>query len=156
MEHTEWPKGSQASCGVLRGDPGLLSRPHRKIRASSHNDGGISWFFPSCCPTCVFFLSCGRKPWVPSTCVSELRELLKCLRKPGIPWSWEGPLGTPLGLVQWKRASSWVEVGNSAFLSISDFDCRVSAELEQESQTPFCVKERNSAFFSCCLQGDSH
>ena len=25
--------------------------------------------------------------------------------KSGVLWSWEGPLGTPLGLVQWKRAS---------------------------------------------------
>ena len=100
------------------------------------------------------FLSCGRKPWVPSTCVSELRELLKCLRKPGIPWSGEGPLETPLGLVQWKRASSWVEVGNSAFLSISDFDCRVSAELEQESQASSCVEEWNSTFLSSCSWHD--
>ena len=26
-------------------------------------------------------------------------------------WRWEGPLGTPLGLVHWKRASSPVEAG---------------------------------------------
>ena len=26
-EPIEWPKGDQASCGVLRGDTGLLSRP---------------------------------------------------------------------------------------------------------------------------------
>ena len=48
LEPTEWPKGSQASCGVLREDSGLLSRPCRKRRASSHNDGRISWFFTSC------------------------------------------------------------------------------------------------------------
>ena len=34
-------------------------------------------------------------------------------------WWWEGPLGTPLGLVHWKRASSPVEAGTSGFL------CRV-------------------------------
>ena len=28
-------------------------------------------------------------------------------------WRWEGPLGTPLGLVHWKRASSPVEAGTS-------------------------------------------
>ena len=33
---------------------------------------------------------------------------------------------------QWKRASSRVEEGISGFLSISDFNRRVSAELEQE------------------------
>ena len=45
VEPTEWPKGSQASCGVLREDLGLLSRPCRKRRASSRDDGQISWFF---------------------------------------------------------------------------------------------------------------
>ena len=48
LEPTEWPKGSQASCGVLREDSGLLYRPCRKRRASSRDDGGISWFFWSC------------------------------------------------------------------------------------------------------------
>ena len=28
-------------------------------------------------------------------------------------WRWEGPLGTPLGLVRWKRASSPVEAGTA-------------------------------------------
>ena len=45
LEPNEWPKGSQASCGVLREDSGLLSRPCRNRRASSRDDGGISWFF---------------------------------------------------------------------------------------------------------------
>ena len=44
----EWPKWSQASYGVLRGNSGLLSRPSRKRRASSHDEKGISWFFSSC------------------------------------------------------------------------------------------------------------
>ena len=48
LEPTGWPKGSQASCGVLREDSGLLSRPCEKRRASSHDHGGISWFFSSC------------------------------------------------------------------------------------------------------------
>ena len=29
---------------------------------------------------------------------------------------WEGPLGTPLGLVHWKRASSPVEAGTTGYL----------------------------------------
>ena len=41
------------------------------------------------------------------------------------------------------------------FLSISDFDCRVFAELEQESQASSCTEERNSAFLSSCSRGDS-
>ena len=48
LEPFEWPKGSQASYGVLRGNSGLLSRPCRKRRASSRDDGGIAWFFSSC------------------------------------------------------------------------------------------------------------
>ena len=48
LQPIEWPKGSQASCGVLREDSGLLSRSCRKRKASSHIDGGISWFFSIC------------------------------------------------------------------------------------------------------------
>ena len=44
------------------------------------------------------------------------------------------PLGTPLGLSQWKRGSSRGEAGTSDFLSVSDSDIRVPAELGQESQ----------------------
>ena len=128
LELIELPKGSQASCGVLREGSRLLSRPCRKRRALSHNDGGISWFFSTWGTTCWVslelrqgtqrassvapgksslhstcegergivleswqgnrasicveggisrsFLSCSRKPWVPSTCDSDLRELL--------------------------------------------------------------------------------
>ena len=52
------------------------------------------------------------------------------------------------------RASSQVEVETSGFLSISDFDRRVSAELEQESQASSCVEEWNSTCLSRCSQGD--
>ena len=48
LEPFEWPKGSQASCGVLRGNSGLLSRPCRKRMASTCDNGGFSWFFSSC------------------------------------------------------------------------------------------------------------
>jgi len=52
------------------------------------------------------------------------------------------------------RASSPVEAGTSGFLFISDFDLRVSAELEQESQASSCVEEWNSACLSSCSWGD--
>ena len=45
-----------------------------------------------------------------------------------------GPLGSPLGMAQWKRASPRGEAGTSGFLSVSDSDRRVTAELGQESQ----------------------
>ena len=60
LEPTEWPKGSQASCGVLRKYSGLLSRPCRRRRASSHDDGVISWFFLSCDATCGVSLELRR------------------------------------------------------------------------------------------------
>ena len=208
MEPTEWPKGSHASCGVLRGDSGLLSRPWRKRRSSSRDARGISWFFSNCIVTCgvsfelqwgtqgvspvaprksnldsscegmggialesrqgnrasgpvekgisLSFLSCSKKPWVPSTCDGDLSELLM------VPMGSQESCGVGRGLsgLHWgwcnERGLTRVEARTSGFLSISDVDRRVSAELEQESQTPFCVKERNPAFFSCCLQGDSH
>ena len=52
------------------------------------------------------------------------------------------------------RASSRVEVGTSGFLSISDYDRRVSAELEHESQALSCVEEWNSTCLSSCSRGD--
>ena len=57
LETIEWPKGSQTSCGVLRDNSGLLSRPCRKRRASSRDDGGLSLFFSSCGTTCGFLWS---------------------------------------------------------------------------------------------------
>ena len=65
-------------------------------------------------------------------------------------WRWEGPLGTPLGLVHWKRASSAVEAGTSGFLSISDSDRKVLADLGQESQASSWVEAWNSACLSRC------
>ena len=51
-------------------------------------------------------------------------------------------------------AAFQVEAGTSGFLSISDTDCRVSAELEEESQASSCVDEWNSACLSSCSRGD--
>ena len=51
-------------------------------------------------------------------------------------WRWEG---------HWKRASSPVEAGTSGFLSISDSDRRVLAELGQESQSSTWIEAWNSA-----------
>ena len=33
-------------------------------------------------------------------------------------WRWEGHLGTPLGLVHWKRASSPVEAGTGTVIQV--------------------------------------
>ena len=50
-------------------------------------------------------------------------------------------------------ASSRVEAGTSGFLSISDIDFGVSAELEQESQASPCVEVRNPTCLSSCSWG---
>ena len=45
---------------------------------------------------------------------------------------WGRPSPESLGLVEWKWAASRVEAVNSGFLSISDFDHRVPAELGKD------------------------
>ena len=52
-----------------------------------------------------------------------------------------GPLGTPLGLAQRKRASPRGKAGTSGFLCVSDSDRRVPAELGQESQASSCLRK---------------
>ena len=67
LEPFEWPKGSQAYYGVLRGNSGLLFRPWRKRRASFGSDVGISWIFLICGGSLGFLLSYDeeiRKPLV--------------------------------------------------------------------------------------------
>ena len=66
LEPREWPKGSQASCGLWREDSGWLSRHCRKGRPSSCDDGGVSWFFSSC----------GASMGFPTRVNGELREPL--------------------------------------------------------------------------------
>ena len=59
-----------------------------------------------------------------------------------------GPLGTPLGLAQLKRASPRGEAGTSGFLSVSDCDRRVPAGLGQESQASSRGEAKDSALLS--------
>ena len=92
---------------------------------------------------------------VPLTCTRPQGASQGASEKSGILWSWKGTLGTLLGLVQWKRASSRVEAGTSGFLSISDSDRRVPAELGQEWQASSCVEAWNSACRSNCSRGDT-
>ena len=47
--------------------------------------------------------------------IKVIRLLMVALRSQG-NWRWEGALGTPLGLVHWKRASSPVEAGTAGYL----------------------------------------
>ena len=67
---------------------------------------------------------------------------------------WDRPSPESLGLVEWKWAASRVAAVNLGFLSISDFDHRVPAELGQESQAFSCVEEWNSAYLSSSSRDD--
>ena len=206
LEPTGWTKGSQASCGIWRRDSGLLSRPCRKRRPSSRDEGGVPGFF-LIGGASVGFLTrydgelreplvghqgsqvsmrgasgsasllsshdrgigpqdalkkdspglsrvVAGNPGVPQLVSVTSGSSPGASEKSGIVWIWEGPLGTPLGLVQWKRASSPVEAGTSGFLSISDSDRRVPAELGQESQASSWVEAWNSTCLSRCSRGD--
>ena len=64
------------------------------------------------------------------------------------------PIGTPLGLAQWKRASPQGEEGSPGFLSVSDSDRRVPAELGKESPASSCLR-KGSPLASRVVQGVS-
>ena len=65
----------------------------------------------------------------------------------------EGPLGIPLRSVQWKRASSPVEVETSGFLSCSDVNLGVCLQFQTGSQASTCVEAWNFTFPSSCKRG---
>ena len=73
------------------------------MRPSTLDDGGISGLFSSGGPSVRFLTRYD----------GEVSEPL--VGRQG-NWRWEGPLGTPLGLVHWKRASSPVEAGTAGYL----------------------------------------
>ena len=104
----EWPKGSQASFGVLRRDSRLLSRPCRKRRASSLDDGGISWFFSSCDMTCGVSLDLRWGTQIASS-VAPVKSSLHS--------SWERERGIALESWHGNLASRHVEEGISRSFS---------------------------------------
>ena len=113
-------------------------------QASNRMERGISRCFSSCSRKCVHSFELPRGPQGTSHCAYW---------KPGILSNCEGPLRIPLGLVQWRRASSPVEVGTSGFLSCSDVDLGVCLPFQTGSQVLNCVKAWNSALLSSCKRG---
>ena len=92
-------------------------------------------------------MGCSRKPWVPSTCASDLRKLLSVpLRSQGhcgvgrglseLHWVWCNGRGPHDKLRQEPQGSS-----PGFECAGSDSDRRVPAELGQESQASSCVEE---------------
>ena len=139
-----WHHGSPVSIRVAKGIAALLSSHGRGIRAQDALKGesrGLSRVLAG-------------NPVFPGLVTVTSGSFSGCLLEVWNTVELGGALGTPLGLVQWTRASSRVEVGTSGFLTISDFDCRVSVELEQESQASSCVEEWNSLCLSSCSRGD--
>ena len=102
LEPFEWPKGSQASYVVLRGNSGLLSRPCRKRRASSGDDRGISWFFSRCGGKFGFSLELQRGTQGASLVASRKSSFHLC---------WEGKCGIALKSPQGNPASICTEGG---------------------------------------------
>ena len=86
-----------------------------------------------------FAWRCGRKLRVPFELPVDLGDCSYFLREFRSPLALRGPLRDSSRIAAgMNKASSRDEAGNSVFLSISDFDRRVSAELNQESQASFC------------------
>ena len=93
---------------VVRGSPSLFSSHGRGIGPEDvlkKDSRGLSW---------VAAGNPGFHRLVPVTSGS----FSACLWEVRVTVGWEGPLGTPLGLVQWKRASWQVEAGTTGFLCL--------------------------------------
>ena len=100
-----------------------------------------------------FACSCVRKLRVLLELPVDLRDRSCFLREVRAALALRGPRWDSSPITAGvNRASSQDEAGTSVFLSISDFDCRVSAELEQESQASSCDK-RGTPLASCIVHG---
>ena len=129
----------------LQGKRGLSLETLQHKRVSSSMQVRIS----------SFAWSCGGKLRVPLELPVDLGDHSFFFRKVRSPLALQVPHQDSSHIsVGMNRASSQDEAGTSAFLSISDLDRRVSAELEQESQASSCVEKWNSAFLSSCSRGD--
>ena len=86
-----------------------------------------------------FAWNCGRKLRVPLELPVDLGDPSFYLREVRSPLALEGPPGDSSRITAGNnRASSRDEAGTSVLVSISDFDRRVSTELEQEIQASSC------------------
>ena len=121
--------GSPVSIPVVRGSSGLLSSHCRGIRLQF----ALKW--ESRGPSRVGAGNFGFPPVATVTSGS----FSWCQWKSGILSGCEGPLGIPLGSLQWKRVSFSVEAGTSVFLSCSDVDLGVCLQFQTGNQVLTCV-----------------
>ena len=129
------------SCGVLRWDSGLLSNSCRKRRASSRDDGGISWVF----------LSCGKMSGVSL----ELRQRTQGASdvgpgKTSLHSSCQGELWIALKSLQGKQSSYRLVSRNSVFLSSGNRVFGVAFKFYLVNQASSQVEAKNSALLSRC------
>ena len=98
--------------------------------------------------------SCGGSLGFLSSCVSTWGTCSHLLREVRSPLVFRGaPRDSSCRVAGLNRASSRVEAGTSVFLSISDIDRGVPAELKQGSQASSSVEARNSTCLSSCSWG---
>ena len=109
-ERLVWPQGSPISIRVLRGSTALLSShgrgtgPKVTLKGDSRGLSGVAV----------------GNPGFPLLVMVTSGSFSGAYGKSGIQWSWEGPLGTPLVLVQWKRPHlelRWEPQGSSPVLT---------------------------------------
>ena len=89
-----WPQGSPVSIRVVRGSTAFLSShgrgigPQDALKGESRDPSRVA----------------AGNPGFPQVVTVTSGSFSGAYEKSGILWSWEWPLGNPLGLVQWKRA----------------------------------------------------
>ena len=121
-----------------------MAESREGIRASRRVEEGLSRSFSGG----------GRKPSFPSPSAGDLREL------PRVPLRGEASCGVggasrdSAGSGATEEGLTRGEAGTSGFLSVSDSDRRVPAELGQESQASFCLR-KETPLASRVVQGDS-
>ena len=113
------------------GERDMALESREGTRAWRRVEEGLSWSFSGG----------SGNPSFPSPSAGDLGNFPGCLSEARDPLEVAGPLGTPLGLAQRKRSSSGWEARTSGFLSVLDSDCRVPAQLGQESQASSCLRK---------------
>ena len=125
-----WSMGSPVSIQVARGSTALLSSNSRGIGPQDSLKGespGLS-------------RGVAGNPGIPGLMMVTSVSFSGCLWEVRNTVYWDGPLGTPLGLVLRKRAPSQVEVETSGLLSCSFMGLRLCILFQTGSQVSTLVE----------------
>ena len=140
----EFHKACQVLFRVPRGNMGFLWK-RCSIKGPSQACRGQFRCVRGVVVASLGFLSSCVSTWGTRACL--LREVRSILALRGAPQD-SSRVATGMN-----GASSQVEVGTSGFLSISNINLGVSAELKQRSQALSCVEAWNSPSLSSCSWG---